>query len=374
MSNLNLNIFNIIILMGIIQGILFGLVVLFNTKYSSKTNSYLAYTVFSLVFSNLQHWFIDSNLILDFPILSIVRIPCELLIMPMFYLFVINYLFQTKFKKTFFLFIPFFIGTIGQIIISIYKNNYSKKLDFLILLKNYSIAEQLFSFLFSSLIIILILKKVRSHEIENKNFDYEKVQVKTNWLKNILFIGLLVCLFWIIEIYFMTKINGTSMFYPLWISISLIIYWLSYVGLFQSAIFTERKIIRLDLIQDKGVIKKKVNKEFKNQSHDKIFTEFEDCIKNLYLNPNLSLDEVADNLEISNSYLSQIINNRNIRFNDYVNSIRVEKAKEMLNDESFKNYTITSIGLEAGFNSNASFYRAFKKHTNLSPTDFRDKK
>ena len=164
------------------------------------------------------------------------------------------------------------------------------------------------------------------------------------------------------------------MFYPLWISISLIIYWLSYVGLFQSAIFTERKIIRLDLIQDKGVIKKKVNKEFKNQSHDKIFTEFEDCIKNLYLNPNLSLDEVADNLEISNSYLSQIINNRNIRFNDYVNSIRVEKAKEMLNDESFKNYTITSIGLEAGFNSNASFYRAFKKHTNLSPTDFRDKK
>lgn len=360
--------------MGIIQGILFGLVVLFNTKYSSKTNSYLAYTVFSLVFSNLQHWFIDSNLILDFPILSIVRIPCELLIMPMFYLFVINYLFQTKFKKTFFLFIPFFIGTIGQIIISIYKNNYSKKLDFLILLKNYSIAEQLFSFLFSSLIIILILKKVRSHEIENKNFDYEKVQVKTNWLKNILFIGLLVCLFWIIEIYFMTKINGTSMFYPLWISISLIIYWLSYVGLFQSAIFTERKIIRLDLIQDKGVIKKKVNKEFKNQSHDKIFTEFEDCIKNLYLNPNLSLDEVADNLEISNSYLSQIINNRNIKFNDYVNSIRVEKAKEMLNDESFKNYTITSIGLEAGFNSNASFYRAFKKHTNLSPTDFRDKK
>lgn len=374
MSNLNLNIFNIIILMGIIQGILFGLVVLFNTKYSSKTNSYLAYTVFSLVFSNLQHWFIDSNLILDFPILSLVRIPCELLIMPMFYLFVINYLFQTKFKKTFFLFAPFFIGTIGQIIISICKNNYSNKLDFLILLKNYSIAEQLFSFLFSSLIIILILKKVRRHEIENKNFDYEKVQVKTNRLKNILFIGLLVCLFWIIEIYFMTKINGTSMFYPLWISISLIIYWLSYVGLFQSAIFTERKIIRLDLILDKGLIKKKVSTEFKIQSHDRIFTEFEDCIKNLYLNPNLSLDEVADNLEISNSYLSQIINNRNIRFNDYVNSIRVEKAKEMLNDESFKNYTITSIGLEAGFNSNASFYRAFKKHTNLSPTDFRDKK
>lgn len=360
--------------MGIIQGILFGLVVLFNTKYSSKTNSYLAYTVFSLVFNNLQHWFIDSNLTLDFPILSIVRIPCELLIMPMFYLFVINYLFQTNSKKTFFLFIPFFIGTIGQIIISIYKNKYSEKIDFLVLLKNYSISEQLFSFTFSSLIIILILKKVRSYEIENKNFNYQKVQVSTKWLKKILFIGLLVCLFWIIEIYFMTKIDGTTMFYPLWISISLIIYWLSYVGLFQNSIFTERKNIRLDLNQDKNVNNQKDTKEIKNQSQDKIFDEFENCILNLYLNPNLGLDDVADNLKISNNYLSQIINKRNIRFNDYVNSIRVEKAKEMLNDESFKNYTITSIGLEAGFNSNASFYRAFKKHTNLSPTDFRDKK
>lgn len=360
--------------MGIIQGILFGFVVLFNTKYSSKTNSYLAYTVFSLVFSNLQHWFIDSNLAVKFPLLSIVRIPCELLIMPMFYLFVINYLFQTNSKKIFFLFMPFLIGTIGQIIITIYKNNYFEKINCLILIKKYSIAEQLFSFIFSSLIIILILKKVRNYEKENKEFNYAKVQVNTNWLKKILFIGLLVCLFWIIEIYFMTKIDGTSMFYPLWISISLIIYWLSYVGLFQSSIFTERKIIRLDSILDKKTISIKSTKEFKNQSQDKIFDEFENCTKNLYLNPNLSLDEVSDNLGISSSYLSQIINKRNIRFNDYINSIRVEKAKKMLNDESFSNYTITSIGLESGFNSNASFYRAFKKHTQLSPSDFRDKK
>lgn len=360
--------------MGIIQGILFGLVVLFNTKYSSKTNSYLAYTVFSLVFSNLQHWFIDSNLIHDFPLLSIVRIPCELLILPMFYLFVSNYLLETNTKKTNLLFIPFIIDTLVQIIVSIYKNIFFEKTSFILFLKNYSITENLFSFAFSSFLIILILKKVRNYEIKNKEFNYEKVQVKTTWLKKILLIGLLVCLFWIIEIYFMTKVDGTSMFYPLWLSISVIIYWLSYVGLFQSSIFTERKNIRLDSIQNKDVTNKKSTKEFQNQSQDKIFNEFENCIKNLYLNPNLSLDEVADNLGISNSYLSQIINGRKIRFNDYINSIRVEKAKEMLNDETFSNYTITSIGLEAGFNSNASFYRAFKKNTNSSPTDFRDKK
>jgi AraC-like DNA-binding protein len=44
----------------------------------------------------------------------------------------------------------------------------------------------------------------------------------------------------------------------------------------------------------------------------------------------------------------------------------------MLKDDSFSNYTITAIGLEAGFNSNASFYRAFKKQTNVSPSDYRN--
>jgi YesN/AraC family two-component response regulator len=76
-------------------------------------------------------------------------------------------------------------------------------------------------------------------------------------------------------------------------------------------------------------------------------------------------------LNISSNYLSQIISNNNISFNDYVNSVRVENVKLKLNDENYSNYTITSIGLESGFNSNASFYRAFRKHTGISPTTFK---
>lgn len=43
----------------------------------------------------------------------------------------------------------------------------------------------------------------------------------------------------------------------------------------------------------------------------------------------------------------------------------------MILSNEYNQYTITSIGLEAGFNSNASFYRAFKKECGQSPTEYR---
>ncbi len=51
--------------------------------------------------------------------------------------------------------------------------------------------------------------------------------------------------------------------------------------------------------------------------------------------------------------------------------MRIEDAKQMLNNRMFNNYTIVAIGLEAGFNSKASFYRAFKKFTNKTPNDYK---
>jgi YesN/AraC family two-component response regulator len=108
-------------------------------------------------------------------------------------------------------------------------------------------------------------------------------------------------------------------------------------------------------------------------SNDKFFNEFEKIINDSFMNPSLSLNDVSSSLSISSNYLSQIINAKNISFNDYLNSVRIEKVKSMLAEDKFSNYTITAIGLEAGFNSNASFYRAFKKYTGISPSNYRKK-
>jgi AraC-like DNA-binding protein len=370
LTDLNLNIWNIIILLCIIQGIVFGIIVLVNKKYSSKTNSYLAYTTFALSFSNLQYWFLDSKLAHI--------VPLDYLFIPMFYFFVCHYLeHKISRKHKILICLPFIIDFICQIISSINTLIYDGKLIDSKIIYNYLLAEESISMIFSFLLLLFTIRLVIRYEKENSIYNFEIVKAKTKWVKQILFIGLTVCVFWVIEIYFMIdKNHDLSIYYPLWLSNSFIIYWLSYVGLFQSNLYSQRKEIRKELIHDIHIDKSILNtpddkKSLNQQSTEKIFTDFENVIKKMYLNPNLNLDDVAKEINISANYLSQIINNRNINFNDYLNILRVERVKLMLKEENFSSYTITSIGLEAGFNSNASFYRAFKKHTNTSPSNYR---
>ena len=379
MSDLNINLYNLIILMGILQGLVFSFAILFIKKYYSKTNSFLAYTVLSLSFSNLQYWIIDSNLVKSFPVLGMLRIPCDFLLGPMFYIFVNLYLGKEISKKNkFFLCLPFLIDFIFQIFTTINAEIYNHKfIGYDVIYINLFIQE-FFSMCFLVILIILMIKIVNKYESENSNYNFKIVKARTKWLRQILFMGLAVSSFWIVQIYFMmNKGSGMSINYLLWISISFVIYWFSSVGLFQSAVLSQRRIIRKEI--DQKVSDLKFISEFipqrkilKEETTDTIFTEFQKIIKTSYTNPNLNLDDIANQLNISSNYLSQIINGRNIRFNDYLNTERIEKVKLMLKDQAFSNYTIMSIGLEAGFNSNASFYRAFKKATGISPSDYRN--
>ena len=57
-----------------------------------------------------------------------------------------------------------------------------------------------------------------------------------------------------------------------------------------------------------------------------------------------------------------------------MNGYRVEEAKRLLVDPRNQNYTILSVGFEAGFNSKTTFNTVFKKFTGFTPTEFREKK
>ncbi len=93
-----------------------------------------------------------------------------------------------------------------------------------------------------------------------------------------------------------------------------------------------------------------------------------------YLNPYLGLLAVSEYLNISGGYLSQIVNKlRGTNFSEFMNWYRINEAKKMLTGPSFSNYTIVSIGLESGFNSKSAFYSAFKKHTGLTPSEYRQR-
>lgn len=92
----------------------------------------------------------------------------------------------------------------------------------------------------------------------------------------------------------------------------------------------------------------------------------------IYRDPNLGLGSMAQKLNISGNYLSQLVNKLSgYNFTDYVNGFRVKDAKSKLKNPKFVNYTIIAIALESGFNSKSTFYSAFKKITGISPKEFR---
>jgi len=97
-------------------------------------------------------------------------------------------------------------------------------------------------------------------------------------------------------------------------------------------------------------------------------------LSKIYRNPSLTLSSTAEYLGISACYLSSMVNNLlNKSFIDFINEYRVEDVKNHLHSKEFAHYTIVSVGLEAGFNSKSAFYSAFKKHTGLTPSQYKNK-
>jgi AraC-like DNA-binding protein/putative methionine-R-sulfoxide reductase with GAF domain len=95
----------------------------------------------------------------------------------------------------------------------------------------------------------------------------------------------------------------------------------------------------------------------------------------MYRNSELSLMIVADKLNISSTYLSQLVNTlSDNNFSDFINLYRVRDAEHKLTNSDFSKYTILAIGLEAGFNSKSAFYNAFNKHTGITPSEYREKR
>ncbi len=91
-----------------------------------------------------------------------------------------------------------------------------------------------------------------------------------------------------------------------------------------------------------------------------------------YLNPSLSLRNLADQMGMNSRELSIIINQKlNQHFFDFVNGYRIKEAMNILVDPAKKGETVLEILYEVGFNSKSSFNTAFKKHTGKTPTEFR---
>jgi AraC-like DNA-binding protein len=94
----------------------------------------------------------------------------------------------------------------------------------------------------------------------------------------------------------------------------------------------------------------------------------------VYEDPELSLTQVAKQLKTNASVVSKVINQGfQLNFNDLINNYRIGAVKEKLKAGEQKTQTLLGIAFDCGFNSKATFNRAFKKVTTLSPKEWLEK-
>jgi AraC-like DNA-binding protein len=131
-----------------------------------------------------------------------------------------------------------------------------------------------------------------------------------------------------------------------------------------------------NFIEDAEVIEI-VNEQIEKKEDEGLLAEWKPKILSLlqnekvYEDPELSLTQMAKQLKTNPSILSKTINQGfQLNFNDFINNYRIEAVKGKLKAGEQKTQTLLGIAYDCGFNSKATFNRAFKKVTGTSPKEW----
>lgn len=370
--------------LGVVQGLLFGLILIF--YYSKKNKPTLFLGLFIILFAlepipNVLH---DLGYLEKHPKLELLPVGFHFLAYP----FLLIYIQRTsilKDKKTSnWTLIPGIIEF--SIALVIFMLPYQIKLQ----IKESSIAILYFiaGLSYSLYIAYLILKWIHSHVIEVEN-QYTYIHSKTlSWSKWFTYASVLF------HLLILTNIFLKSHVWYAWISVLnvILIYWVSFKGVTQEnvrALVWDNKKLK-EKSNNNAALDKEPNSSFINTdthispqiSHNLMpLKEAQNiCLKvetyviesRCYMNNKLTIIDIAETLNIHPKRISYSINTvKSKNFNNYINSFRVELAKKLLKSEQTQHLSIEGIGFEAGFHTKATFYSAFKKNVHMTPAQYK---
>ncbi|MCP2027971.1 AraC-like DNA-binding protein [Flavobacterium sp. HSC-32F16] len=203
--------------------------------------------------------------------------------------------------------------------------------------------------LFSGFTIGGILKKIFNTK--------EKTSPSEMWFGTLFLGNFLLFLFYFLAIMgasAATYISGAVVFsFILYLIISILLY--------------RKKTDDLFLLNNQKVLVKKIDAAeavIISEKLENIMNE-----KSLYKNPNLNLQDLSREINISSHQLSQFLNNNmGKNFTSFVNEFRINEACKIITSND--KLTLESVGYDVGFNSKSTFFAAFKKHTGTTPLNY----
>ncbi|SNZ00191.1 helix-turn-helix domain-containing protein [Flagellimonas pacifica] len=95
------------------------------------------------------------------------------------------------------------------------------------------------------------------------------------------------------------------------------------------------------------------------------------AVDKIYKENNINLDMVAQKLNTTRHNTSQIINEHfNVSFHEFVNMYRIKEAKQLLLEDKSRRLNIINVAYEVGYNNKVTFNKAFKRDTQLTPSQY----
>lgn len=229
--------------------------------------------------------------------------------------------------------------------------------------------------LFFYYLFITIRSFLSYQQYVKQNFSATE-EIRFDWLRNVLYAisaGVIIIFLFNVIAQFKTFGNNSYIFdWYAYLFLGVMTYYLSIAGYFtkprllQKLYFIEKELPVV--LEENAVPEKEVLPELASWK-EKLLGHMEN--KKPYLEAELSLTDLAKQLNTNTSVLSKVINDGTGRnFNDFINSYRVQEVINKLKNGEHQRQTLLGIAYDCGFNSKATFNRAFKKVTGQSPKEY----
>jgi AraC-like DNA-binding protein len=385
-----------LLLVGSAQAFFFMLALLTTNTENYNANRYLAVLLALLGITLIDEFMTWTHYYLSYPHLLGLIWPTNYLYAPFAYFYVKSLTSMHKYrpgKRMLLHLIPFALDVLYNL--PKYLMTADQKVDLMFRSERVSIAHFLepdtlgpiIQMLFY-LIISVHLLNVHARSIKDRYSSIERINLI--WLRNLLIaLFALWCMYLFAEL--ISPLFGVvfQAWYALHVIVVVVIFALGFFGVRQPVIFAGVRA-RIQEGAQSGIsdgksdrsaqIEPGVGGKYRKSTLDDalrraILEELRGLMaaQRPYLDGDLALHKLADMMGISPNHLSEVINaNLNMNFFDFINSYRVEEAKrELARETTGRVQNVLTIALEAGFNSKSAFYTAFKKHTDMTPSQFR---
>jgi len=229
--------------------------------------------------------------------------------------------------------------------------------------------------------ILLTLRMLRNQKKITLNHFSNTDKTDLKWLVFIVRIGLIsyfiylvIMLLWALNFQIADNLGFYSNFIVL-----IFIFPICYYGLTATMVF-----VRISNLNAEQIVKPIINEtpernksEIKELiSHEKAEQIYQQLLllintKKLYLNENLTIEDLAREIDLHSKYISFVINSQSGKnFFDFINQFRVKEFNNMVLQPKNKHLSFLAMAFDCGFGSKSSFNRAYKNEMGISPTQF----